>query len=94
MVTTRAAPVLVKAKRTWDGQLVSLQSLVTTCHGMETTDIRDKMFGVLSLASKDLSQIIDYSLTPEDLLYHVIDVVCQFENISDLAGLMRFAFHL
>ncbi|KAF3769486.1 HET-domain-containing protein [Cryphonectria parasitica EP155] len=60
------AAIIIRAKTLWGGS-VSLAQLVSTYIHLHSSDIRDKVFGLLGLASEEDPMQADYSMTAEDV---------------------------
>lgn len=70
-IWTSPAAAILRAKVDWTGPM-SLVNLIDTYRHLHSTDVRDKVFGLLGLASRDLPLDADYSMTKEELFEIVL----------------------
>lgn len=54
--------------------IIDLERLLLSFPDLQSTNVRDKIFGLLSLASNDAQEIVDYSLSPSEVVLAVYEV--------------------
>jgi hypothetical protein len=90
-VLASPARVIIEAKSVWVGQRRPLLSLLTTYQNQKSTDIRDKVIGLLSLASDSGPMLVDYSLSAERFFWRVLECVWASECLEDRTEMIRVA---
>jgi hypothetical protein len=63
----------------WDGRPQALNTLLKLYHEQHSTDIRDKVYALHSLAHDSADVAIDYSIDPKALLFHVLRHACSHQ---------------
>lgn len=89
-VLASPAYLIIEAKSAWDGHPIPLKSLLTTYRNLQSTDIRNKMSGLLGLASITTSVVVNYSLHPTEIFLCVLKSVCTSDCLGDGDEMMRF----
>lgn len=91
------AAMIIRAKAAWRGP-VPLAGLLAGCLHLCSTDIRDKVFGLLGLASQpegdSLGLRADYSMTPEQVFQAACNLVCRSNFFPDFDEMLVFSRNL
>jgi hypothetical protein len=77
-------------QKTWGGGDLGnrpLKYAIEAFGHLECQDVRDKIFGLLSLVHKDMRIVVDYSMNTVDLFFEVLEAVVADE------GLINYGYH-
>lgn len=92
------AAMIIRAKAAWRGP-VPLSGLLAGCLHLCSSDIRDKVFGLLGLASQpggesSLGLQADYSMTPEQVFQAACSLVCRSNFFNHFDEMLVFSRNL
>ncbi|KAF8855784.1 HET-domain-containing protein [Acephala macrosclerotiorum] len=92
------AAVIVKAKSVWHGERVPLLSLLITYRDLQSTEVRDRVIGLLGLKTSSGSRdenlsvsLVDYSISLTDFFWRVLTRIWEDSCPNDRREMSRAA---
>lgn len=92
------ASVIIKAKSVWHGERVPLLPLLETYRDLQSTEVRDKVIGLLGLVSgvelavgEAAFSFVDYSITLTEFFWRVLTWIWADSCLSDRLEMSRAA---
>jgi hypothetical protein len=75
---------LIKEKASFQGADRRLSYMIETFAGLQCEDVRDKVYGLLSLVRSSGVVPVDYSQTPADVFFNALRKIVQDESFMEV----------
>lgn len=75
---------LIKEKASFEGANRRLSYMLETFAGLQCEDVRDKVYGLLSLVRSSAAIPVDYSKTSADVFFNAIQRIVKDESFMEI----------